>query len=149
MTQLKLDETDEGVVCIGVNISSLMHRALSLLPTVGRTSPASLSWRLNTSFTPAVEMSFPKFKLASNKRDTEHTQPPHLSKYHVEQLRSLSWMLAQESKSAPPFTEEEISEAILEPLGWRAEGRAQRPQAVHVRSGAALTDEVGYGFLTL
>ena len=96
-------------------------------------------------------MSFPKFKLASNKRDAEHTQPHHFSKYplRVEQLRSLSWMLAQESKSAPPFTEEEISEAILEPLGWRAEGHAQRPQAVHVRSGAALTDEVGYGFLTL
>ena len=38
--------------------------------------------------------------------------------------------------------EEEISEAILEPLGWRAEGRAQQP--VRVRGGV-LADEVGYG----
>ena len=51
-------------------------------------------------------------------------------------------MLAQESKIAPPFTEEEISEAILEPLGWRTERRAQRP--VHVRGGV-LAEEVGHG----
>ena len=93
-------------------------------------------------------MSFPKFKLASNKRDAEHTQPPHFSKYplRVEQFLSLSWMLSQESKSAPPFTEEDILEAILEPLRRRAERRAQRP--VHV-CGGVLADEVGHGFLTL
>lgn len=41
-----------------------------------------------------------------------------------------------------PFIEEEVSEAILSPLGWRAEGRAQRP--VHIRGGV-LADQVGYG----
>ncbi|KAI0738504.1 hypothetical protein C8Q80DRAFT_1113269 [Daedaleopsis nitida] len=143
VTQLKLDEEGVGIVRIGVNVMSLMHRALSRLPTAGRTAPASLSWRLDTDFTPAVKITFPKFTLASNRRDSEHTQPPNFKiDLRPEQLRSLTWMLAQESKNAPPFIEEEISEAILEPLGWRAEGRAERP--VHIRGGV-LADEVGYG----
>ena len=143
VTQLKLDKKGEGIVRIGVNFASLMHRALSRLPSVRRTGPATLSWRLNTDFTPAVKMEFPKFTLASNKRDPEHAQPPHFTvPLRPEQLRSLTWMLAQESKSSQAFVEEEISEAILEPLRWRAEGRAQRP--VHIRGGV-LADEVGYG----
>ncbi|KAI0773312.1 hypothetical protein BD413DRAFT_541087 [Trametes elegans] len=143
VTQLKLDEEGLGVVRIGVNMTSLMHRALSRLPTIGRTEPATLSWRLNTDFTPAVKIDLPKFKLSSNKRDPEHSQPPSFKvPLRPEQLRSLSWMLEQERKNAAPFVEEEISEAILEPLGWRAEGRAQRPH--HIRGGV-LADEVGYG----
>ena len=60
----------------------------------------------------------------------------------MEQLRSLHWMLEQEKPDAPPFIEEEVSEAMLDPLGWRAEGCAQQP--VHIRGGV-LADEVGYG----
>lgn len=143
VTQLKLDEHGFGIVRIGVNVTSLMHRALSRLPTTARTEPATLSWRLNTDFTPAVKMEYPKFTLASNRQDPEHSQPPSFKvPLRPEQLRSLTWMLTQEAKDAPPFIEEEISEAILEPLGWRAEGRAQRPH--HVRGGV-LADEVGYG----
>ena len=143
VTQLKVDEDGLGIVRIGVNITSLMHRALSRLPTGARTEPASLAWRLDTDFTPAVKLTFPKFKLASNRQDPEHAQPPSFTKpLRPEQLRSLTWMLQQESKTAPSFIEEEISEAILEPLGWRAEGRAQRPH--HIRGGV-LADEVGYG----
>lgn len=51
-------------------------------------------------------------------------------------------MLEREAVDAEPFVEEEIAEAILEPLGWRAEGRAERP--IHVRGGV-LADQVGYG----
>ncbi len=51
-------------------------------------------------------------------------------------------MLRQEAPDVEPFVEEEISEAILSPLGWRAEGRAQRP--VYIRGGV-LADQVGYG----
>ena len=40
------------------------------------------------------------------------------------------------------FTKEEIAEAILTHLNWRAQGRAQRP--IRVRGGV-LADEVGYG----
>ena len=53
-------------------------------------------------------------------------------------------MIKQESSYADehPFVEEEISEALLEPLGWRAEGRASR--SISIRGGV-VADEVGYG----
>ncbi|TFY64925.1 hypothetical protein EVJ58_g2301 [Rhodofomes roseus] len=143
VTQLKLDKNGVGVVRIGVNVASLMHRAMSRLPTAGRKGKVSVSWRLTMDFLPAAKIKMPKFKLSSNRHDSLHAQPPSFKiPLRPEQLRSLTWMLAQESPNAPPFIEEEISEAIMEPLGWRAEGRAQRP--VHIRGGV-LADEVGYG----
>ncbi|KAI0272498.1 hypothetical protein BC834DRAFT_817628 [Gloeopeniophorella convolvens] len=144
VTQLKLDDSGVGTVRIGVNVASLVHRALSRLPTAGRKGRPALSWRLDTNFKPLVKLILPKFTLTSNRSDPEHTQPPHFAKFplRVEQLRSLHWMLEQEKIGATPFIEEEVSEAMLEPLGWRAEGRAQQP--VHVRGGV-LADQVGYG----
>jgi SNF2 family DNA or RNA helicase len=50
-------------------------------------------------------------------------------------------MLARE-QSDDYFYEEEVSEAMLGPLGWRAEGKAVRPVLVR---GGVLADEVGYG----
>ncbi|KAG7445040.1 uncharacterized protein BT62DRAFT_1007412 [Guyanagaster necrorhizus] len=143
VTQLKLTEDNTGIVRIGVNIPSLLHRALSRLPKAGRTEKPVLSWRLNMNFTPVVTLNLPKFVISSNKSDKEHAQPPSFKiPLRKEQLRSLEWMLKQESRNAAPFIEEEISESILDPLGWRAEGRAQRP--VHIRGGV-LADQVGYG----
>ena len=144
VTQLKLDEDGVGTVRIGVNVASLTHRAFARLPTAGRKGNPTLSWRLDTNFKPLVKLVLPKFSLLSNRSDPEHDQPPHFEKFplRVEQLRSLHWMLEQEKPSAPPFIEEEVSEAMLEPLGWRAEGRAEQP--VHIRGGV-LADQVGYG----
>lgn len=143
VTQLKLDENDTGTVRVGINIPSLLHRALSRLPSGNRTERPSLSWRLNTNFTPVASLNLPKFVILSNKPDKEHAQPPSFKiPLRKEQLRSLEWMLQQESPDAQPFVEEEISEAILDPLGWRAEGRSQRP--IHIRGGV-LADQVGYG----
>ncbi|KAJ7043711.1 hypothetical protein C8F04DRAFT_1218730 [Mycena alexandri] len=143
VTQLKLDENGVGTVRVGFNAPTLLHRALSRLPVENRTEPPILSWRLNTSFTPAASQNLPKFIIASNKLDKEHAQPPHFKiNLRKEQLRSLEWMVKQESPTAEPFVEEEISEAILPPLGWRAEGRAQRPVLVR---GGVLADAVGYG----
>lgn len=143
ITQLKLDANGLATVRIGLNIPSLLHRAMSRLPTANRVEPVSLSWRLDADYTPAAKLSLPKFALSSNKLDAEHAQPPNFKvSLRVEQLRSLTWMLAREDANAEPFIEEEVSEAILEPLGWRAEGRAQRE--IHVRGGV-LADQVGYG----
>ncbi|KAJ7224160.1 hypothetical protein GGX14DRAFT_424530 [Mycena pura] len=143
VTQLKLDHNGTGTVRVGFNAPTLLHRALSRLPAINRPEPATVSWRLNTNFTRTVYQSLPKFTIASNKHDKEHAQPPHFKiNLRKEQLRSLEWMVQQESNDAPPFIEEEISEAILPSLGWRAEGRAQRP--VRVRGGV-LADAVGYG----
>ena len=143
VTQLKLAENGIGTVRVGINIPSLLHRAASRLPTKNRHAKIALSWRLDTSFTPAANLNVPKFVILSNKLDKEHNQPPNfVIDLRKEQLRSLEWMIRQESTDAPPFIEEEISEAILDPLGWRAEGRAQRPVFV---KGGVLADQVGYG----
>jgi hypothetical protein len=143
ITQLRLDDNDTGTVRVGVNMPSLLHRALSRLPSANRPEAPRLSWRINTNFTPLVNINFPPFRILSNKTDKQHDQPPSfVLDLRPEQLRSLEWMIQQESLEAEPFVEEEISEAILSPLGWRAEGRAQRP--VRVRGGV-LADQVGYG----
>lgn len=143
VTQLKLSKEGSGSVRIGINIPSLLHRALSRLPSEGRTEKPVLLWRLDTNFTPAAALNLPKFTIMSNKLDKEHKQPPSFKiPLRKEQTRSLEWMIHQEDKKADPFIEEEVSEAVLDPLGWRAEGRAQRP--VHIRGGV-LADQVGYG----
>jgi hypothetical protein len=143
VTQLKLDKDGTGTVRVGINIPSLVHRAFSRLPSQNRTGAPTISWRLNTDFTATAKLHLPKFVIASNKLDKEHAQPPSFKiPLRKEQLRSLEWMLQREALEGEPFVEEEISEAILGPLGWRAEGRAQRP--VHVRGGV-LADQVGYG----
>ena len=148
VTQLKFDQIDGiGTLRIGINIPSLLHRALSRLPNThgsGRVQKApTLSWRLNTEFSPAAQIQLPKLTLLSNKKDKQHAQPPHFKlPLRVEQLRSLEWMIKQESAEVEPFAEEEISEAVITSLGWRAEGRVQRE--VFVRGGV-LADQVGYG----
>jgi SNF2 family DNA or RNA helicase len=146
VTQLKLDVVSAvGTVRLGINVPSLLHRALSRLPARrgSRGGDPILSWRMTTDYTPPARLLLPKFRLTSNRKDAPHDQPPNFRlDLRPEQLRSLHWMLQQESDDAPPFLEEEISEAIHHPLGWRIEGKAQRP--VHV-SGGVLADEVGYG----
>ena len=145
VTQLRLVD-GHATVRIGLNVASLLHRALSRLPTEGRNLPPQLSWRMTADYDMAAvkfKPNDPAFTLRSNKPDPEHSQPPNFKKYPLrpEQLRSLSWMLERE-RSEECFYEEEVSEAMLGPLGWRAEGRAIRPVLVR---GGVLADEVGYG----
>src|ERR1700722_14767424 len=47
ITQLKLDDDGTGIVRIGINIPSLVHRAISRLPTENRPEQPRVSWRLN------------------------------------------------------------------------------------------------------
>lgn len=144
VTQLKLDTTSStATVRLGVNVTSLLHRALSLLPHKPQSETPRLSWRLTTGYVSPVRLEPPKFILGSNRSDQEHEQPPNFRiPLRPEQLRSLTWMMHQESKGASSFMEEEVVEAILAPLGWRVEAKVQRPIRV---SGGVLADEVGYG----
>jgi hypothetical protein len=139
----------KGAVRIGVNAASLMHRALAMLPTrrdahgEGQ-GDVSVTWRLvqHVEHKAQEEVSAP-LRLMSNKLDKPQGQPPHFKKYLLrpEQQRSLGWMLKQEA-STEKFVEEEVEEAVLPALRWRAEGRAER--AVLVRGGI-VADQVGYG----
>ncbi|KAJ3149706.1 hypothetical protein HDU86_006883 [Geranomyces michiganensis] len=133
---------ETGELRIGVNIATLLHRAVASLQSEDRVNPAHFSWRLKIGDYALGE--FPAFTLPSNRNDPEHTQPPHFKKFPLrpEQLRSLTWMMDQEKSDAPPFVEEEISEAIFEPMRWRVEAKAERPVTI---AGGVLADDVGYG----
>ncbi|TXT04994.1 hypothetical protein VHUM_03814 [Vanrija humicola] len=142
--QLRLDD-NVGTFRIGLNIMSLAHRALSRLPKSNAKGTIQLSWRLTTGLVADVPEPPRVFVLPSNKRDPEHTQPSNfLLPLRKEQLRSLWWMISQERAEGKShtFVEEEISEAQLPALGWRAEGKAERPVMVR---GGVIADQVGYG----
>jgi hypothetical protein len=137
-------------VKVGINAVSLIHRALGLFPPTearralidARHDQCStiFEWRV----VPHVDKplaSFPKLSFTSNKGNEPAKQPPRFQgrcPLRPEQLRSLAWMLSQEASSSP-FYEEEVVEAILPNLNWRAEARAKRPVLVR---GGIVADEV-------
>lgn len=144
MVQLRLDD-HIGSFRIGLNALSLAHRAESRLPRGLKQSVTKLSWRLTPNQTAEIPQPPRVFVLPSNKRDPQHSQPKKfLLPLRKEQLRSLWWMLQQERAEGKThtFVEEEISEAALPALGWRAEGKAERPIMVR---GGVIADQVGYG----
>lgn len=142
ITHIKLDGDGIGTLKIGLNIPTLLHRALSRLPSHGRTSSPVLSWRLVSDYIPEPRLLLPFYKLTSNKLDKQAAQPPNfIQNLRREQLRSLEWMQEQEGDIGP-FVEEEVAEALLSHLNWRAEGKATRSHQVR---GGVLADEVGYG----
>ncbi|KZV96801.1 hypothetical protein EXIGLDRAFT_833373 [Exidia glandulosa HHB12029] len=145
VTQLKHDG-GVGIVRIGINAVSLVHRASARLPALNRDRQKELAYFIDTNYMPAARIELPRFMLLSNKQDDQHTQPPNFKlSLRLEQLRSLTWMVTSEDTAyaeRQTFVEEEIAEAVLAPLGWRVQGRAQRPNTVY---GGVLADAVGYG----
>ncbi|PWN45231.1 hypothetical protein IE81DRAFT_344924 [Ceraceosorus guamensis] len=134
---------DVATARIGVNALTLMHRALSRLPPRQDTAPATLSWKLSAIDKALDEFNIPSYKLRSNRADSEAPTPALFRlELRKEQRRSLSWMLDQEADAVAPFVEEEVSEGLLTPMGWRAEGKATRPVTVR---GGVVADAVGYG----
>lgn len=138
-----------GELKIGVNFATLVHRAVARFPNSTFSGSVNPSWRLSFGHqSSAASLLRPKFSfsLLSNKRDPLAPQPKQfVIPLRPEQLRSLSWMISQENLEdgvRHTFVEEEIAEASLLPLGWRAEGKAERPVLVR---GGVLADEVGYG----
>lgn len=155
--QLKMDSQESMQMHIAVNAASLAHQALGLFPVGSlprvlavetlKTSSSIVDWRIVQHIDKSSESSlngFPTLRLTSNLKDKPAEQPPGFAKRYPlrnEQLRSLAWMLSQEATSTP-FMEEEVVEALLPNLNWRAEARVQRPVLVR---GGIVADEVGYG----
>ncbi|KMP00941.1 hypothetical protein CIRG_01081 [Coccidioides immitis RMSCC 2394] len=127
---------------ICLNFLTLLHQAIGNLPRAS-TEP-SLNWRLCIDIAGFVRQRLPKLVETNNKDDVENIQPPGFKKYSLrpEQLRSLTWMRAQESPEVQPFEEEEVVEALLPVINWRAEGKATVEKLVR---GGILGDDVGYG----
>ncbi|KAK3044371.1 hypothetical protein LTS18_001460, partial [Coniosporium uncinatum] len=138
-----VDDDDIAYIEIGLNILSMVHRASSRLQRTFMGEVSRLHWRLDTNYVAPSKGSFPSLRLTSNLRDAEHPQIPQMIyALRKEQRRSLTWMRQQESSSVKPFTLEEIEEARIPSLRWRAECRAQKDIVV---KGGVLADQVSYG----
>jgi SNF2 family DNA or RNA helicase len=127
---------------IGVNISSLAHRAKGrLIRSIGHAGDAKGAWRLLTDHTDGGVMRFPKFRLRSNAADAPFSGQLRL-KHDLRgaQPQALTWMRNQEA--GLPLTVTETEEAVHEGLGWRAEARAE--STVRIRGGV-LADLPSFG----
>ncbi|KAF3919922.1 hypothetical protein AA313_de0201806 [Arthrobotrys entomopaga] len=143
VTALKSDDQNTLHLQVGLNLMSLVHRAADLLPQTAGLGELSINWRLVTEYVNPPRLVLPQFKISSNKQDPQASQPPgFILNLRPEQLRSLSWMINQESPTAGDFVEEEIVEALHTQLSWKADVKASRPNSVR---GGVLADAVGYG----
>lgn len=148
---------------VAVNATSLAARAFGSLPTrlqklAAGDARASLEFRIvavddeasQHSSAAAASSSHGCFRLLSNKRDAEASQPAGFvaadAALRPEQRRSLTWMRARENVDSHSlsscFVEEEVVDETLGLMGWRAEARACVPITVR---GGVLADAVGYG----
>ncbi|KAF3914918.1 hypothetical protein ABW20_dc0107988 [Dactylellina cionopaga] len=143
VTALKVDEQNILHLHVGLNLVSLCHRATDLLPSGIGLGELSITWKLTPNYINPPRLLLPDFNVESNRSDSESVQPPGFKlSLRPEQLRSLSWMLAQESSDAAPFVEEEIVEALHSQLAWKVNVKASRTNNAR---GGVLADAVGYG----
>ncbi|CBY02282.1 hypothetical protein LEMA_P010690.1 [Plenodomus lingam JN3] len=122
---------------VGLNISSLLHRARASL---GCSESSSNAWRLLTDHADLPVQPFTKFHLRSNTEDPvppASTVPPYL---RGAQAKSLVWMTKQEMGKQIPITE--VEEAVHAGLNWRLEARAQ---TMRTARGGVLADHPSFG----
>lgn len=138
-----VDEDNVGHLRVTFNIQTLLHQACDKLVGSRLGYEVAFFWRLVSNAYDARNLVFPKFQLSSNKHDPQSMQPPGFRlDLRPEQLRSLSWMVGQEDDDVAPFEEEEIEEAFLPLMMWRAEASATTRKVIR---GGVLADDVGYG----
>ncbi|KAF4160765.1 hypothetical protein CNMCM6069_007550 [Aspergillus lentulus] len=138
----RVDENNVGHFLVTLNVQTLLHKAHAKLGSSGSNNP-SFYWHLVPNAYDERRVPFPTFNLLSNRNDPPHSQPPNFRRaLRPEQLRSLTWMLEQEKDDIAPFVEEEVEEAILPSMTWRAEGKVMIQRTVR---GGVLADDVGYG----
>ncbi|KAB8219958.1 hypothetical protein BDV33DRAFT_231235 [Aspergillus novoparasiticus] len=129
----RVDEEDNGH----------MRVTLNRLFNTNVPNNASFFWRVVPNSFDSRNLVFPDFNLVSNRNNAQSAQPPNFQlDLRPEQLRSLSWMIHRESLDLEPFIEEEVEEALLPMLMWRAEGKVCVEKTVR---GGVLADDVGYG----
>lgn len=136
------DENHTGQLEVGLNLSTLVHRALASLGNIADRDEINMVWRLDTRYEAPTRYKLNEFTLTNNKLHIEAQYAfPTGERLRPEQKRSLQWMIEQEADRVM-FYEEEIEEAVLPQLSWRAEVRVRRNRVLR---GGILADEVGYG----
>jgi len=139
---LEADGIFEGHLDLALNITTMVHRVLAKITIPLDAHNVNVDWRLNGYWEPTSEPIYTSFTLMNNKLTPKNDHRMPIGTLRPEQLRSLSWMIGQEAKDREPFFNQEVEEATLHQLGWRAEIRVRFPQWV---LGGALADDVGYG----
>ncbi|KAF7185894.1 DNA repair protein rad5 [Pseudocercospora fuligena] len=129
---------DNTTLNLGVNLATLAHRVHSRLPSASMR--AQMGWRLLTTSREA-DFVFKPFKLRPTSGVDSFDGDLKMSvKLFPKQMQAVSWMRAQES--GVEFDLEEIEEAVLPHLGWRAEVRGRTP--LNIRGGVC-ADHPGFG----
>ncbi|KAI9038630.1 putative SNF2 family helicase [Aspergillus affinis] len=139
----RVDENDFGNLRITLNVQTLLHQAYNKFLGSSTVDGVSFLWRLVPNAHETRNLAFSKFELGNNDADPPSIQPPNFKlTLRPEQLRSLHWMIKQESDEIEPFVEEEVEEALLPELTWRAEAKVSAPRTIR---GGLVADDVGYG----
>ncbi|KAL8794997.1 MAG: hypothetical protein Q9195_002445 [Heterodermia aff. obscurata] len=135
-------EQNHGCLRFGLNIATLAHRAVAKFPDRQDDKTLHISWRLDTDYTYPSRPHFRPFTLKNNINDVAL---PHNfidgQALKPAQEQSFRWMIERDTTPSS-FMEQEIEEAVIRELGWRATVRARRACGC---KGGALTDNVGYG----
>lgn len=139
----KLDNQGAHNLGFTLNIKTLVHRVCAKYAgNVNESEKVEFFWRLVTSEDQSHHH-LGSFRVTNNILDPEAMQPPNFRvELRPDQLRSLAWMLSRESDGMTPFMEEEIDEAFMAPLDWRAEIKIIVQRRVR---GGILADHVGFG----
>ena len=136
------DEKHTGRLSVGLNLPTLAHRALARLINIEDSDKIDMEWRLDTRHEAPARYRLRDFTLTNNKLHLQAQYAfPTGEELRPEQKRSLQWMIGQEANDMS-FYEEEIEEATLSQMSWRAEVRVRRNRSLR---GGILADEVGYG----
>ena len=141
-TSVDDDEMHSGRLLVGLHLPTLVHRALARLKEVANSDEIDMQWRLDTQWEAPNRYRLKDFTLTNNKLHAQANYSfPTGEQLRPEQKRSLHWMIGQEADDMA-FYEEEIEEATLSQMSWRAEVRIRRARILR---GGVLADEVGYG----
>ncbi|EEA28090.1 SNF2 family helicase, putative [Talaromyces marneffei ATCC 18224] len=145
----KLDSLKDGEnkqrrhKCVALNVKTMFHRACGAIAHRQDDSTAvDFYWRIGSN----DDTDIPRpgsYRILNNNGEPGAAQPPQFKiLMRPDQLRSLRWVLSRESDQQVAFPEEEVEEAILAPLNWRAEAKV----VVHRKiRGGILADHVGFG----
>lgn len=126
------------------NPIALLHRLAARFTKPSKVEDILFSWRLDTTDDVSTVPRILPLKLTNNEVDPEAFNLRGFKQNFVlrsDQLRSVWWMLEQENR-AKKFLEQEVIEALIPGIGWRAEARAVKE--VDCRGGV-IADDVGYG----
>jgi len=140
-----VDTDGIGELRFALNIQSMAHQAFGKLidprdPIISKDT--RFQWRLLSNVAELVRTKCRRMDIGDNKKDPCSAQPTMRLSLRRDQLRSLTWMVAQESDDIKPFLEEETEEASLPLMSWRAEVKVSMPKTIR---GGILADDVGYG----